>query len=192
MTSFYTERQLNSLGLDSYGSNVLISKRASIYNPSKISIGSNVRIDDFCILSAGNGGIFLSDFIHIGAYSSIMGKGRIMIGSYSGLSARVCIYSSSDNYSGDTLTNPCVPEEFTGVTHADVIIKKYVIIGASSVILPGVVLNNGVAIGALSLVNRDCEEFYIYKGNPARKLMPRSRNLLELEKKMRNHTINNI
>ncbi len=44
---FYDSSELSKLGLKSVGKNVLISDKCSIYNPSNISIGDNVRIDDF-------------------------------------------------------------------------------------------------------------------------------------------------
>ena len=58
--SFLTYKQLSKIGFLSLGENVLLSEKASIYNAPKIHIGSNVRIDDFCILSAGEEGIFQS------------------------------------------------------------------------------------------------------------------------------------
>ena len=76
MSSFYSVDELNTLGLKSFGENVLISRKCSIYSPEKISIGNNVRIDDFCILS---GNISLGSHIHISAYSALYGtKGIIM------------------------------------------------------------------------------------------------------------------
>lgn len=51
MSNFYNEVELKNLGLKSYGENVLISKKCSIYGAENIEIGNNVRIDDFCILS---------------------------------------------------------------------------------------------------------------------------------------------
>jgi galactoside O-acetyltransferase len=63
--SFYSEIELSKLGLKDYGKNVLISKKCSIYSPEKISIGNNVRIDDFCILS---GNIILGSNIHISTF----------------------------------------------------------------------------------------------------------------------------
>ncbi len=51
MDSFYSRDELKKIGLKKYGENVFLSKKASIYNPEKIEIGNNVRIDDFCILS---------------------------------------------------------------------------------------------------------------------------------------------
>jgi galactoside O-acetyltransferase len=38
------------------------------------------------------------------------------------------------------------------------------------------------AVGALSLVTKDCEAFGVYAGNPARRIKERKRDLLELEK----------
>ena len=81
------------------------------------------------------------------------------------------------------MTNPTIPTQFTNVTHAPVTINKHVIIGSGSIVLPGVTIEEGVAIGALSLVNKNCEKFFIYAGNPAKKIKQRSENLLAIEKK---------
>ena len=82
------------------------------------------------------------------------------------------------------MTNPTVPSEYTGVTHADVFLDKHVIVGSGSVILPGVTLEEGVAIGALSLVHKNCQAFGVYAGNPARRIKDRKRDLLELEQQL--------
>ena len=71
---------------------------------------------------------------------------------------------------------------FTSVAHADVIIGRHAIIGSGSVVLPGVTLDEGVAIGALSLVTKNCEAFTIYAGSPLKRLGSRDRNLLEVER----------
>jgi len=182
MTSFYNEKELYSLPFKSIGKNVLISKKASFYGISKISIGNNVRIDDFCILSAGSGGIELGNYIHIAVFSLIQGEGKISIHDFVSISSRVSIYSSNDDYFGEHMSNPTLPVKYTGVTHADVTICQHVIIGSGSILLPGIIVNKGAAIGALSLVSDNCDEFYIYKGNPAKKLLKRSKKLLEIEK----------
>jgi len=77
-----------------------------------------------------------------------------------------------------------LPTKFTNVRHANVFIGKHVIVGSGSVILPGVTLDEGVAVGALSLVNRDCKAFGIYTGNPAKRVKERKRDLLELEQQL--------
>jgi len=181
MTSFYDKEELEQLGFKSIGKNVLISKKASLYGISRMSIGDNVRIDDFCVLSAGKGEIQIGNFVHIAVYSSLIGEGKIKLGDFSGISSKVSIYSSNDDYTGNYMTNPTVPSEFTNVTHADVTICKHALIGSGSVILPGVTLNEGAVISALSMVNKDCDEFTIYKGNPAIKIIERSRELLKCE-----------
>jgi galactoside O-acetyltransferase len=170
--------QLNLLGFKKIGKNVLISDKASIYNPSKISIGDNVRIDDFCVISAGIGGVVLGSYIHIAVFSSLIGAEKITLSDFCNISSRVSIYSSNDDYSGSNLTNPMVPKEYTNVTSDQVMLGKHVIIGSGSVVLPGVTLGDGVAVGALSLVNRSCDAFGIYVGNPAKKVKERKKDLL--------------
>lgn len=180
--SFYTSKELGRIGLARFGDDVRISRKATIYNPGLITIGNHVRIDDFCVLSAGEGGIKICDYIHIAVFCSIIGAGKVTLSDFSNLSSRVSIYSSNDDYSGEYMTNPMVPSAFTGVKHADVVIGRHVIIGSGSVVLPGVTLEEGVAVAALSLVSKDCTAFGIYAGN--RRIGERKRNLLELEQKL--------
>jgi len=182
------QAELKKIGFKNVGANVAISNKASFYGAERISIGNNVRIDDFCVLSAGKGGIEIGSFVHIAIYSSLIGAGKITISDYANISSRVSIYSSTDDYSGASMTNPTISSAFTNVQHADVVIDKHVIVGCGSVLLPGVHVAQGVAIGALSLIKRDCEAFFIYAGNPAKKIKPRDRNLLVVE----NNFLNSI
>lgn len=174
--------ELECIGFASLGENVQISDRASFYGVSRIAIGSDVRIDDFCVVSAGDGGVIFGNYIHVAVFSCMIGSGRISLGDFSNISSRVAIYSSSDDFSGSSMTNPTVPDTYKNVKHADVSIGRHVVVGSGSVILPGVSLEDGVAVGALSLIKNDCEAFSIYAGNPARKIKERNRDLLELEK----------
>ena len=179
--TFYSLEELEQLGLAKYGNDVYISRKTSLFNPSHISIGNHVRIDDYSVLSAGSGGIEIGDYVHIAVFCALMGKGKISLADFSGLSSRVSIYSSNDDYSGEWLTNPTVPDEFTNVTHADVSIGKHVIVGAGTIILPGVSIGEGTAIGALSLVDRSCLSFRIYGGAPVRRIGERKNRIKELE-----------
>jgi galactoside O-acetyltransferase len=175
---------IEHMGFASVGENAQISDRATFYGLARIVLGNNVRIDDFCVLAAGVGGIELGEYVHIAVGSSLIGAGKITLSDFSGLSSRVSIYSSSDDYSGATMTNPTVPSEYKSVLHAEVVLGKHVIVGSGSVILPGVTLEDGVAVGALSLVTKSCRAFGIYAGNPARRISERRRDLLELEQKL--------
>ncbi len=181
VTSFYNPDELDKLGLKSFGKNVLISKKASFYNPELITIGNNVRIDDYCILS---GNISIKNNIHISAYVALYGKGGIVINDYSGISARTTIYSLTDNFSGDNLIGVMVPDEFRNLISGPVVLEKYSYVGAHCVILPDVTINEGTVIGIMSLVNKSTEPWSVYVGIPAKKVKERNKvailNLLKL------------
>lgn len=179
-----SQEGLTALGFASVGENVQVSDRASFYGTSRITLGSNVRIDDFCVISAGAGGIEIGHYVHIAIGASLIGSGKITISDFSTISSRVSIYSSNDDYSGAALIGPTIPIEFTNVRHADVFLAKHVALGSGCVILPGVILEEGVAVGALTVINKRCETFGIYAGNPARRIKERKRDVLELEQRL--------
>lgn len=174
---FYTQEQLNEMGFKSIGENVLISNKASLYGIKNIEIGSNVRIDDFCILSAGDGGIKIGNYVHIACYAHLIGSGQILVDDHAQISGKVSIYSSSDDFSGDYLIGPTVPKEYTNVKNQTVHLKKYVILGCNVVVLPGVTIEEGTAIGALSLVTKDLPSYGLYGGNPLRFLKERTKGM---------------
>jgi acetyltransferase-like isoleucine patch superfamily enzyme len=179
MSAHLSRLELDELGVV-YGREPLVSRKSSLFGAERITIGDNVRIDDFAVLSAGPGGITIGCHVHVAVFSSLIGRGAIRIGDYANLSSRVSVYSSSDDYSGEWMTNPTVPEALTNVHHADVLIGRHVIIGVGAVILPGVVLGEGAAVGALSLVRGSCEPFTVVAGVPARIVGARSKRCLEL------------
>lgn len=175
---YYTEQELKELGIQ-FGENVLISKKTSIYGKC-IEIGNNVRIDDFCILT---GDLKIGSFVHVAAFALLSGSSGIILEDFVNLSSRVSVFSQSDDYSGEFMTNPMVSNEFTHVTKGRVVIKTHVIIGSGSVVLPQVTLHSGTAIGTLSLINKDTEAWSIYAGVPAKKIKERKQNIMELEQK---------
>jgi galactoside O-acetyltransferase len=181
--SFYTVQELEVLGLKHFGKNVQISRYSRIYNANNIVIGNNVRIDDFCLLSASIDKPFIiEDYIHISAGACIYGAAGIHIKSFSNISVGVKVFTMSDSFCGNYLVGPTVPKEYRNVIESPLLIEKHTVIGANSVVLPGITIGEGVAIGANSLVNKDCEEWTIYVGTPLRKLKERERKVLELEK----------
>lgn len=182
--AWLTDQQLIAMGFAGFGSNVLLSDKASYYNCGKIRLGNNVRVDDFCVLSAGEGGIEIGSYVHIAVYTSLIGRGKIGIGDFANLSSRVSVYSSTDDFSGAAMSNPTVPEVLTNVYHADVSIERHVIIGSGAIVLPGVTLREGAAVGALSLIKQDCETFGIYAGVPAQRKGERKRDLLVLAERL--------
>lgn len=184
MNSYYTKDELLKLGFNSIGENVSISKKASLYGISRITIGNNVRIDDFCVISAGKGGIEIGSFVHLAVYCNIQGDAKIELSDFSGLSSKVSIYSSNECYDGSCLTNPTIPSEYRRIENKEVKIGKHVIIGSSSIILPGIQIEQGCAIGAFSLVNRNCDAYGVYMGIPAIRIKNRKKDFLLQEKQL--------
>lgn len=178
-SNFYNEKELKSLGFKSYGSNVLISRRCSIYGAQNITIANNVRIDDFCILS---GNIKIGNYVHISAYSALYGQYEIEIEDFCGVSARGTIYSAIDDFSGEYMISPMVPKKFTNISTGKVILKKYTQLGYNTVIFPGCILNEGVATGAMSLIKNDVPAWKIVAGIPAKVIKDRKKDLIELSK----------
>ena len=68
--------------------------------------------------------------------------------------------------------------------HGRVLLDRHVIVGAGSVILPGVTLGLAASVGAITLVAGDLEPFGMYLGVPARKIGTRKQDLLQLEKRL--------
>jgi len=180
--SFLNNEELKSLGLQSFGNNVLISRNASIYGANTISIGDHVRIDDFCILS---GKISIGSYVHISAYTALYGKSGIDIADYVTISGRVLVYSENDDYSGEYMTNPMLPSGFTNVRGAKVIFEKHTIIASGSIVLPGVKFFEGACVGAMSLIKSDISPWTIFAGVPAVYIKDRKKNILDLEQQLK-------
>lgn len=177
MSSFYSQEELSTLGLKSYGTNVKISRFARFYSPEKISIGDNVRIDDFCILS---GNVTIGSHIHISAYVALYGSMGIELEDYTGISPMTAVYSAMDDFGGDYLIGPIHPEEKTHVTGGKVTIKRYSQIGTHCVIFPNLTIDEGVVIGACSMVRHSLESWGIYYGTPVTRNGNREKGIVEL------------
>lgn len=180
-TSFYTQSEINRLGFKYIGKNVKISRKASFYNKKTISIGDFSRIDDFCILS---GEIEIGRYVHISAYCGLYGSKKIEINDYAGISANSIIYSAMDDFSGNFMVGPEVPNNLTNITGGKVIISKFAQIGVSNVIFPNIMVGEGAATGAMSLIKENLKEWNIYVGIPAKLLKARNKNIKLLEKKV--------
>lgn len=178
--AYLTEQQLVEMGFKSLGVDVKISDKASIYNCEQIEIGDNSRIDDFCVLS---GKIYIGRNVHVTPLCLIAGgfKG-VFIEDFVTLAYGVKIFSQSDDYSGRTMTNSTIPKKYKSETITKVHVERHSIIGAGSLIMPGVTLREGTSIGAMSLIRKSTDAWSIYVGNPAKKIKNRKTDLLKLEK----------
>ena len=183
-TSFYSEKELKQFKFQSIGKNVLIKKNVGMFFIENISIGSNVRIDDNVIIVASSkeNPVKIGNYVHIATNCYLAGSAGIEMSDFSGLATGVQIFSASDDYSGKKLTNPTVGKPYIGGKFGKVTLGKHVIIGAGSIVLPDVNIKQGSSVGALSLVNKDLEDWGVYFGIPVKKIKDRQKDILKLEK----------
>lgn len=178
---YYHEHELREFGFKSVGNNVRVAKNCTIIGLEHISLGDHVRIDGYSTLVAAGGFITLGNYIHVGGYAMLSGGAGIVMEDFSGLSQGVRLYSKSDDYSGASLTNPTVPARFLAVKQGVVTLARHVIVGSGSIVLPGVTIGTGSAVGALSVVSRSLDAWGVFAGVPARRIKARSQALLEQE-----------
>ena len=178
--AYLSQDELQKIGFASVGEQVFISDKVSIHNPSKIAIGSFVRIDDFCLLSASDEGIEIGSYVHISCYVCILGKSKITIKDFVAVSIKATILSSTSDFSGETL--PLFQgfeldkksDDLLSVYSKPVVLETHTGIGAHSIVMPGVTVGKGSAIGAQSVVYENVNEWGIYIGNPVRFVKKRS------------------
>ncbi|WP_350601213.1 acyltransferase [Pseudomonas sp. 65/3-MNA-CIBAN-0223] len=184
--SYYREDQLFLMGFKKLGKNVKISDKASIYNIDEVEVGDNSRIDDFCVIS---GKVTIGKFVHIAPFCLVAGGEQgIFMDDFSGLAYKVQVFTQSDDYTGKTLTNPTVPAKYKSEIKKKVHLGRHVIIGAGSIVFPGVTLAEGCSVGAMTLVSKSTLPWGIYVGNPARRVKERKKDLLTLEKQFLEET----
>lgn len=153
--------------------NVKIYPGAKIVGMENVEFGHDIIIDDFVFIYAKKK-IRVGNYVHIAAFSSITGGEEVTFGEFSTLSWGCRIFTATDDFSGKGFGNSTVPEEYRNVYRGSVTLARFAIVGANSVILPGVTLGEGVSVGANSVVTRNLEPWGVYIGN--RRVRDRDRN----------------
>ena len=183
-STYYTEHDLADFGFKKLGRNIMISSDARIYGAHNISIGNNVRIDDFTILAAVRGSIDIGNYVFIARNSHLGGALGIELHDFSSMAANTVIYSASDDYSGEAMTAQAVPQKYTRFRGGKVVFGRHVIVGSSSTIVGPAILGDGCSVGAMSLITKDLEPWGVYVGTPARRIKERKKDLLEMERQL--------
>ena len=183
---YFSEKDLALLGFKKIGKNIKIARDAIVVGFKNIELGSNIQIDSNVTLAVSQGYLTIGNYIHIGGGSHLSCSGGVRISDFVTISQGVRIYSASDDYSGEFMTNPTVPPSLTNVIRGEVTLESHVILGSGSVVLPGVNVMEGTAVGALSLIRANTESFSIYAGVPAKKISNRSRKILSLADSLTN------
>jgi len=149
------------------GSNVIIGKTVRIRHPELVEIGDNCIIDDFTIIS---GKVQLGDYVHIGSSCSLQaGNAGISIGNFSGLGAGVRLFAVSSDFIRCSFDSACYPRDVVyGAIEKKIKIDDHNLIGANSVVLPGVSLPIGFACSALSKIeaNKTFKPWTLIQQNP--------------------------
>ena len=181
--NFLSKIELKNINFGYIGKNVLINEYVNITQLENVFINDNVRIDAFTNLISG-GKLFISNNVHISSFCHLASAGEIFIDDFSGLSQGVKVYTILDDYLGYEPTNPTIPPKYKNDNRKKkTVIGKYVAIGSNSIVMPGVTIGDGVAVGALSYVSKNLEPWYVYDGKPARKIYKRNKTMLKKYKK---------
>ena len=173
--------------LGSCGRNVVFGQNVVLRHPHKIHIGSNVVIDDNCLLDAkgeSNRGIRIGDGVFVGRNTILSCKnGDIELGDGANLGFNCEIFSASRVALGRNVlvaaysyviggdhdfsdrSKPVLEQRRTS---AGVTIGDGVWMGAGAKILDGVTLGDGAVIGAGAVVRDDVPAAAIAVGIPAR------------------------
>jgi len=170
-------------GFKNIGKSISLYPSTVFINKDNISIGDFSHIDDFVFF---NGGIrsCIGRNVHIAAFSSIIGGGEFIMGNFSGLSSGCRIITGSDDFTGNSLTNPTIPIEYRNTTIGKVSIGKHAILGSNVVVMPDVSIGEGTIVGAGAVVNKDLEPWSVYVGYKPKKVNDRDKEkILSLENK---------
>jgi acetyltransferase-like isoleucine patch superfamily enzyme len=173
--------------LGSCGRNVVFGQNVVLRHPHKIHVGSNVVIDDNClldakgdtnrgirvgdgvfvgrntILSCKNGDIELRDGANVGFNCEIFSASRVTVGQNVLMAAYAYVIGGDHDFS-----DPSAPVLAQSRTSAGVTIGDGVWIGAGAKILDGVVLGDHAVIGAGAVVRETIASGAIAVGVPAR------------------------
>lgn len=176
---FLNRQELEALGVICDGDDVSVHTSVVVINPEGLHLGNHVRIDPFCILSATKH-IRLHDRVHIAGHCTLMGGGGIEFEPYTGASHGAIIISAADDFTGRYLAGPMVAENLRSIHRAPVTLRRYSMIGAAAVVLPGVTLGEGSIVGAHSYARKSIPEWTIWFGVPAKQVGKRRKDLLNL------------
>ena len=184
---------LYPLLLGSCGRNVVFGQNVVLRHPHKIRIGSNVVIDDNClldakgetnggirigdgvflgrnsILSCKNGDIELADGANVGFNCEIFSASLVTIGPRTLLAAYAYVIGGDHDFSDPSVAVLDQPRVSAGVR-----IGEGVWIGAGAKILDGVTIGPRAVVGAAAVVREDVPDGSIAVGIPARVVGARS------------------
>jgi acetyltransferase-like isoleucine patch superfamily enzyme len=130
----------------------------------KIEFGRPIIIDDFTLIYA-TAKIRLGNYVHVACFASITGGAELVVEDFVAISQGVRILTGTDDFKNWGFGNSTVNEKYRNTKRAPVTIGRFCILGANSVVLPGVKIGEGAAVGAGSVVTKDLDPWGVYVGN---------------------------
>jgi len=139
-------------------------------NATNLSIGKNLTLYPG-VYFWGDGIIEIGDNVDIGVGTIIFSKSKVKIGNNVAIAGHCYIIDSNHSISeGDLIRNQPLNFDERGIK-----IGNDVWIGAGCTILKGTTLNDGVVVGAMSLVNCQIDKNAVAIGIPAKAVKYRSK-----------------
>lgn len=129
-----------------------------------IEFGKNIIIDDFTLIYA-TAPMKIGSYVHIANFTSITGGAELIIGDFVAISQGCRILTGTDDFVDWGFGNSTIDEKYRNTKRKPVKIGKFCIIGANTVILPGVTIGEGATVGAGSVVTKDLKPWGVYISN---------------------------
>lgn len=167
------------------GNNPRIFPSVVVINGENAVLGDNVFIDDFVVF---NGGCKtrIGNNVHIASFTAIVGGGELHVGDFCGFGAGCRMITGSDDFSGQSLTNPTVPIEFRKVELGKITVGRHVMLGTNCIVLPNVTIGDGAIVSAGSIIDRDLDPWSLFVGTNPRRIGKRDKDrILALEAEYR-------
>jgi len=130
-----------------------------------LKIGKNSSIHRCCQIRRGN--IIIGENCVIGENCLLDGRRGIIIGDNVNISSNVSIYTLQHDYNDPNFTAVGGPVK----------IGNHCWISSNSIILPNVILGEGVVVGAMSLVTKDQPAYKLIGGSPAKIIKDRNKTI---------------
>lgn len=165
------------------GKDVIIHPSSIIKRPHLVEVGDHVSIDVGVYLSTR---AKIGNYVHIAPYVCIIGGGDavLIMEDFSNISAGAKVVVLSDDFTAGMI-NPIVPVKYRNLVGGVVRMERFTVVGANSVVLPGITMAEGSVVGANSTLTKDTEPWTVYVGSPARPTKKRDNKLIfESIKKM--------
>jgi acetyltransferase-like isoleucine patch superfamily enzyme len=137
--------------------------KAGIKVGDNFMLGRNSIIECTGVIRELGEGLTVGDHVGIGAYSFIMVRGEVRIGSNTITGPYVSMHAENHVYK-----DPERPIRLQGSTRKGIIIGEDCWIGAKATILDGVRIGNGCIIAGGAVVTKDVPDYAVVAGVPAR------------------------